>query len=73
MSEIPEEDRHDRQDHRHSRCVESRSTRTTLNRLPPGISVGEYSLSGVFIVKPSRFMVCWFFGICRISVPKYDQ
>jgi len=30
-----------------SRCVESRSTRTTENDLPPGITFAEYSLSGV--------------------------
>src|SRR5690242_16725557 len=32
-----------------------------------------YSDSGVFMVNPCRFMVWRFLGICRMSVPRYDQ
>jgi hypothetical protein len=42
---------------RQSRCVESRSTRTTEMARPPSIDVAEYSLSGaVEVTRVVRFV-----------------
>ncbi len=40
----------------HSRCVESRSTRITEKRCPPGMTVAEYSLSGVDVTRVIAFV-----------------